>query len=47
MSSIYRFQTSGSSAFWLEISVSTLFMNILAKATANFLPMVVVYYVGN
>ena len=41
MSSIKRFQTSGFSSLWLRISVSTLFMNILEKATAIFVPMAV------
>ena len=36
-----RFQTSGFSSLWLRISVSTLFMNILEKATAIFVPMAV------
>ena len=41
MSSIYRFQMSGFNALSFEISVSTLVMKILAKATAIFVPMAV------
>ena len=41
MSSIKRFQTRGFSSLWLRISVSTLFMNILEKATAISVPMAV------
>ena len=35
------FQTSGLKRLWLRISVSTLFMNILEKVTAIFVPMAV------
>ena len=41
MSSIYRFQARGLDALWLRISVSTLPINILAKATAILVPMAV------
>ena len=41
MSSIKRFQTRGFSSLWLRISVSTLFMNILEKATAISVAMAV------
>ena len=41
MSSIHRFQMSGFNALWFKISVSTLTMKKLAKATAIFVPMVV------
>ena len=41
MSSIKRFQTRGFNSLWLRISVSTLFMNILEKATAISVPMAV------
>ena len=39
MSSKYRFQTSGFSALCFKMSVSTLAIKILAKATAIFVPM--------
>ena len=35
------FQTSGLKRLWLRISLSTLFMNILEKVTAIFVPMAV------
>ena len=41
ISSIYRFQTSGLNALRLRSSVSTLPIEILAKATAIFVPMAV------
>ena len=42
MSSIYRFQVSSLNALWFNISVSTLAMKILAKATTiSVVPMAV------
>ena len=41
MLSIYRFQMSGFNALWFKISVPTLAIKILAKATAIFVPMAV------
>ena len=38
MSPTYRFQTSGFGALWFKMSLSTLAMKILAKATAIFVP---------
>ena len=44
---IKRFQTRGFSSLWLRMSVSTLFMNILEKATAIFVPMAVHVFEGS
>ena len=47
MLSINRFQMNGFNALWFKISVSTLAMKILAKATAIFAPMAVPWVVGS